>query len=551
MGVELRQLEQGDTALVACSATPNLRGTMEPTSTPEDDEQPSQNPWRNEIVRTIFGDVGTIRKDFSCAVERKILLHGRMYVTDKFICFYSNLFGFEKKIKIPYSHITCVTKEYTAVFIPNAIAVITAKREYFFRSFWDRDEAFQLLKECHEQSRSGASSSSSSLFGSLGDHTDGRRAPRDRAVSAGHVPSADRRDSRAERNSRSPARIPGLSRDSGRRMTMGTTKSSSMLDTGVAQHQSSSEPLLSSREEEEEEDEKEISTRSQLDPETAFTSAREGRTFKYRAVTVDFAMSLDDFFHVFLSKEATMGLPKFHQVKGDSEVEVEDWSANTSNNPDIRKHLRTFRFRTPIIGAPIGPSSTRGTKTQCCQVFNGNGIVVETVTHLEDIPYGDCFNVEDRWVVTPMCKADGSPGVRLDVVFEITWMKSTFWKGTIESKTKSDMTDFFTRCTDAMTNHLRTERPPAGRESPKGPTTAAPPTSPKAQRAPSSPRRERPSQREFLLALAPWILLLLALALNIWFLHTTKGRDERLLKEVRELRQLVEAQTQPGGKFCS
>ena len=36
--------------------------------------------------------------DFSCAVESKILLHGRMYITDKFICFYSNFFGFEKKV---------------------------------------------------------------------------------------------------------------------------------------------------------------------------------------------------------------------------------------------------------------------------------------------------------------------------------------------------------------------------------------------------------------------------------------------------------------------
>jgi len=32
-------------------------------------------------------------------VESKILLHGRMYITDKFICFYSNFFGFEKKVR--------------------------------------------------------------------------------------------------------------------------------------------------------------------------------------------------------------------------------------------------------------------------------------------------------------------------------------------------------------------------------------------------------------------------------------------------------------------
>ena len=120
-----------------------------------DTEEDKQDPaaWRDEIVRTIFGDVGAIRRDFSCAIERKILLHGRLYVTERFICFYSNLFGFEKKIKIPYSHVTCVTKENTAVFIPNAIAVITARKEYVFRSFWDRDDCFNLLRAYHEMYR--------------------------------------------------------------------------------------------------------------------------------------------------------------------------------------------------------------------------------------------------------------------------------------------------------------------------------------------------------------------------------------------------------------
>lgn len=38
--------------------------------------------------------------DYSCAVESKVLLHGRMYVSDRYICFYSNFFGFEKKVSV-------------------------------------------------------------------------------------------------------------------------------------------------------------------------------------------------------------------------------------------------------------------------------------------------------------------------------------------------------------------------------------------------------------------------------------------------------------------
>lgn len=77
-------------------------------------------------LNSIFGKTVIIfSADFTCAVESTVLLHGRMYITNKFICFYSNLFGLEKKIRIPYSHIKNITKENTAKIIPNAIAIST------------------------------------------------------------------------------------------------------------------------------------------------------------------------------------------------------------------------------------------------------------------------------------------------------------------------------------------------------------------------------------------------------------------------------------------
>ncbi len=50
-----------------------------------------------------------------------------MYVTDKFLCFYSNIFGLEKKIRIPFTHVKEITKENTALVIPNAICVSICK----------------------------------------------------------------------------------------------------------------------------------------------------------------------------------------------------------------------------------------------------------------------------------------------------------------------------------------------------------------------------------------------------------------------------------------
>jgi hypothetical protein len=100
---------------------------------------------KEDVLKQIFGNIGELIEDFTCAAESTVLLHGRMYITNKFICFYSNLFGLEKKIRIPYSHIKAILKKHTAKVLPNAIAICTYKKDYTFRSFWDRDDCFRIL----------------------------------------------------------------------------------------------------------------------------------------------------------------------------------------------------------------------------------------------------------------------------------------------------------------------------------------------------------------------------------------------------------------------
>jgi hypothetical protein len=42
------------------------------------------------------------------------------------------------QIKIPYNHVLRVSKGNTALLIPNTIIIVTTRKEYSFRSFWDR-----------------------------------------------------------------------------------------------------------------------------------------------------------------------------------------------------------------------------------------------------------------------------------------------------------------------------------------------------------------------------------------------------------------------------
>lgn len=83
--------------------------------------------------------------DYSCALQRDILVHGRLYVSQNYLCFYANIFRWETYLTIKWKDVTSITKEKTALVIPNALSVCTEKDKHFFASFTTRDKAFLML----------------------------------------------------------------------------------------------------------------------------------------------------------------------------------------------------------------------------------------------------------------------------------------------------------------------------------------------------------------------------------------------------------------------
>ena len=461
----------------------NNHGTSQATSDLLWGTEEEANPYRDEIVRTIFGDVGAIRRDFSCAIERKILLHGRLYVTDRFICFYSNLFGFEKKIKIPYSYITCITKEYTAVFIPNAIAVITARREYIFRSFWDRDECYAVLKSMHDMYRGvvetgpgahieegGAMSASSILAGVTPATTNGKgpATTQQRHMDldaiendATTVPGGGKGNKIVKKKLNGP--LLGQSpeenledNDAGGELAtdlqpaLARRSDQSINDFGqeAAKRQRSalrqppaaaaSAPLVAPP----------PRAKTTLTPvaESAGSIISLGNISALGALAHELTstilpVTIDKFFAHFLADNAGYSLPKFHEFQRDGEVQSTPWVAVPSQTPEARdsEQTRIVRFRRKLR-SPIGPASTRTTKMQRCRIFGRRGIVVNTVMTMEDIPYRDCFTVEDRWVAEP---TDDKRQTRVRFEFQVVWTKTTIWKRRIETSSKADLEGFY------------------------------------------------------------------------------------------------------------
>ena len=52
--------------------------------------------------------------DYSCALQKDILVHGRLFVSQNRICFHAKIMGWVTQLAIPCKDITAMTKEKTA-----------------------------------------------------------------------------------------------------------------------------------------------------------------------------------------------------------------------------------------------------------------------------------------------------------------------------------------------------------------------------------------------------------------------------------------------------
>ncbi|XP_057176627.1 protein Aster-B isoform X4 [Triplophysa rosa] len=103
---------------------------------------------RNEDFRKLFKqlpDTERLIVDYSCALQRDILLQGRLYLSENWICFYSNIFRWETLLTIRLKDVCSMTKEKTARLIPNAIQLCTDSEKHFFTSFGARDRTYMMM----------------------------------------------------------------------------------------------------------------------------------------------------------------------------------------------------------------------------------------------------------------------------------------------------------------------------------------------------------------------------------------------------------------------
>ncbi|CAG8599411.1 1540_t:CDS:10 [Ambispora leptoticha] len=114
------------------------------------------SPKRHKEFHALFRNVPEydyLIDDYSCALQKEILVQGRLYISVNYVCFNANIFGWVTSLVIPFSDIVSIEKKVTAFVIPNAILISTLHAKHFFASFLARDTVYDLLTNLWRQNR--------------------------------------------------------------------------------------------------------------------------------------------------------------------------------------------------------------------------------------------------------------------------------------------------------------------------------------------------------------------------------------------------------------
>ncbi|KAH7145859.1 hypothetical protein B0J13DRAFT_329745 [Dactylonectria estremocensis] len=103
---------------------------------------------RNRDFHDLFKSVPDddyLIEDYSCALQREILAHGRLYVSEGHLCFSSNIFGWTTTLVMSFDEIVSVEKRSTALVFKNGLMITTLHAKHIFASFTSRDATYDLI----------------------------------------------------------------------------------------------------------------------------------------------------------------------------------------------------------------------------------------------------------------------------------------------------------------------------------------------------------------------------------------------------------------------
>jgi len=356
----------------------------------------------------------TLIVDYSCALQKDILVHGRLYVTTNFLCFYANIFRWETAVTIRWREVTEMKKEKTALVIPNAVQVCAGTDKFFFTSFAARDKTYVMLFRLWQNALLDSPASQSEIWSWVqaiyGEqqasryNSDDPDASNDGASNYSYdgmepplILSRPRLCSNIEEDeeeAKLPVNIGSFLPDKvGDQPMASRVPTRAMIDV--------EEPVITPQ----------LASTTDILTYEAWRQSKDAREI----ISRNFSLNIDDLFTLLFTNSKFFY--DFQAERKTSDIVQCPWQHSDQSEDKFREVSYTL-----ALNHAIGPKTTRATETQTMRSNSAPGHIynVDVETTNADIPYADYFYVSTHYCIVKVGEGESLLTVLCDIKYKKT-----------------------------------------------------------------------------------------------------------------------------------
>ena len=391
---------------------------------------------------------------YTCAVNRDLLIQGRMYVSEAHLAFHSNIFGWVTSIVVPFAEIVSIEKRNTAYLIPNAISVRTLHARYLFSSLVSRDLTYSMLvciwrmstpSEAAQQVAKALSDESDEEAASENEAHDSEQAKN--AASGDAAGSDDDTDASVSTSDEPPhvgSKIMTKREKLRRHLSKARKKirNSNTIGAGVsggADDSDSEESDSSMSDSAPHETEEHPETTCDCEKKHAHLDhVVLDDVFNATPQQVFDLMFVDDFMKRFLEDNQML-----------QDVQIGEWRSGEDASPEATA-TRSVTYVKPLNG-PIGPKQTKCLITdEQLHIDFDDFCTAVTTTRTPEVPSGNNFAVRTR-----LCFTWAEHGrTRLYVTCTVDWTGRSMIKSVIDKASVDGQKDYFHAFADSVRQYI-------------------------------------------------------------------------------------------------
>lgn len=455
---------EDDTSASTSETNPELEQILDSATVQEASKK------RNREFHHVFRKIplsDRLIDEFSCALSKDILVQGKMYLLNRFICFNSNILGWVTSIMIPLQEVIQIEKKSTAVLFPNGMIIRTLHQKYVFATFISRDSTFNLITKVWHNAlletsgddprRKRASNPGNRTRASVDDdtHSDAASDSSDDGLVLEPAESANTSlDERPDGPSRRPSK---------------STKSKN--------------PVLA----EEETDDLLAASDSDVSVKDRLSTPPKSDTFNgfpnpgplsHAPTKHDYTKDAGDTEVIDTTFKAPLGVV-YELLFGSDNSSYVKILQNLKNFDILTSSIRgisnsnkerNYTYIKPL-GGSIGPKQTKCHITDTVQFCDFSKYVeVEQVTQTPDVPLGSSFKVRTRLFLT--WAPENS--TRMYVVTSVEWSAKSWIKGAIEKGSIDGQKEFMNSFVDTLTEIINAGGSGGGSKKKRRKTKSAP-----------------------------------------------------------------------------